>query len=117
VHAQDLDRHVRRQASEPLFVAPLLPPEVIVERARMDLEGGIDPHPPPMIADDGEDALGDFAEEAEQERYGPAAVGRSVPAGPTRAELDRHELTHCIRCFVAAWCPTCVSSKGTEDDH
>ena len=45
---------------------------------------------------------------------GRSMIGIKDPGQPTQAQIDEHDLTHCL---FRAWCSHCVRGQAPEDPH
>ena len=55
-----------------------------------------------------------ITDEPEEQQEAKGAKGVPTPQQPTEQERREHELTHLP---YRSWCPTCVQSKGRQDNH
>ena len=55
-----------------------------------------------------------ITDEPEEQQEAKRAKGVPTPQQPTEQERREHELTHLP---YRSWCPTCVQSKGRQDNH
>ena len=55
-----------------------------------------------------------ITDEPEEQQEAKRAKGVPTPQQPTEQERREHELTHLL---YRSWCPTCVQSKGRQDNH
>ena len=55
-----------------------------------------------------------ITDDPEERQEAKRATGPPTPQQPTEQERREHELTHLP---YRSWCPTCVQSKGRQDNH